>query len=432
MGTDLILAGPGDTLAALARDLARPEFVSTVLFTLVRVAGGFAMAFALALALGAAASASALVRDLLEPALTAMKSVPVACVVVLLLIWIGSRNVSLVAVVLVALPALYFSVLEALAARDRALSGLLATTRVAPWRRVLACTWPDVVPFLLASGRNCVGMSWKAGVAAELIGIPQGSVGERVYQAKLLFETADLFAWTIVVVALAWACERLFLRALAASREAALALAARPRRDAGGLGTSGLGAAAIGLSRVVVDFGAVRVGSASLELAPGGRAVMTDESGAGKSTMLEVVLGRLVPASGEVRAPARPCVMLQRTLLVEDLDAQGNVVLGCDGRLSRDVARDLLLEVLPPEALSRPVRELSGGMRRRVELVRALAERGDAVVLDEPLASLDAAARRRACAFICDRLGGRTLLVASHDAGTAELLGARELRVIER
>lgn len=54
-------------------------------------------------------------------------------------------------------------------------------------------------------------MSWKAGVAAELIGMAVGTVGERIYQAKLLIETADLLAWTVLVVAASWACERVLV-----------------------------------------------------------------------------------------------------------------------------------------------------------------------------------------------------------------------------
>ena len=69
------------------------------------------------------------------------------------------------------------------------------------WRLFCAHTWREVLPFVLSCARAVIGMSWKAGVAAELIGMAVGTVGERIYQAKLLIETADLLAWTVLVVA---------------------------------------------------------------------------------------------------------------------------------------------------------------------------------------------------------------------------------------
>jgi len=76
------------------------------------------------------------------------------------------------------------------------------------WRRLRAVDVPAVVPFLLAGARVAVGLAWKSGIAAEVIGLPQGSIGERLYQAKIWLSTADLFAWTVVIVVLSLLVER--------------------------------------------------------------------------------------------------------------------------------------------------------------------------------------------------------------------------------
>ena len=120
---------------------------------------------------------------------------------VLLLIWVGSREVSGIAVFLMAFPALYLATVEGLGQVDEKLGQMLSVFGVGPVRRLLAHTWPSLLPYLVATSRNACGMAWKAGVAAELIGTPLGSMGERIYQAKILLETADLFAWTVIVVA---------------------------------------------------------------------------------------------------------------------------------------------------------------------------------------------------------------------------------------
>ena len=69
---------------------------------------------------------------------------------------------------------------------------------------------------------TAMGLAWKSGVAAELISIPTGSIGEKLYMAKVYLMTGDLFAWTAAIVLLSAACVRLFsalLRALAAAAE---------------------------------------------------------------------------------------------------------------------------------------------------------------------------------------------------------------------
>ena len=59
-----------------------------------------------------------------------------------------------------------------------------------------------------------LGLCWKAGVAAEVIGLPAGTIGERLYTAKIYLQTPDLFAWTAVILALSAIFERLFLAAV--------------------------------------------------------------------------------------------------------------------------------------------------------------------------------------------------------------------------
>ncbi|MDE7233674.1 MAG: nitrate ABC transporter permease, partial [Ruminiclostridium sp.] len=54
------------------------------------------------------------------------------------------------------------------------------------------------------------GLCWKSGVAAEVIGIPNGSIGEKLYMSKIYLETADLFAWTLVIILVSRLCEGIF------------------------------------------------------------------------------------------------------------------------------------------------------------------------------------------------------------------------------
>ena len=428
VGSELLLAGPAAVLMRLAQLVPTAAFWSTVGFSLARIAAGFAVAFVLGLLLGLAAHRWHALAELLAPAVSFLKSVPIVCVIVLLLMWVGSMRVSAIAVFLAVFPAIYFSVLEGRAAANPSLGELLRVMGVPGWRRFLADTWQQLLPYLVATCRNACGMAWKAGVAAELIGSPRGSMGERIYQAKLLLETGDLFAWTIVVVALSWACEKAFLALLRATGGWALSASVpRPVADR----RRQPSAAAISLDHVTLGYDGEPVATCNLALEAGSRTVLADPSGAGKTTLVRTVCGLLAPLAGRVEAPAwgELSVQFQDTRLVEAMTAEQNVLLCSAGALSPDEAHALLAELLPEDALGRPVAELSGGQRRRVELARALAHPGAAVVLDEPFASLDAASHQAAAAFVLRHLGGRTLLVASHAPGDVEFLDARPARL---
>ena len=154
-----------------------------------------------------------------------------------------------------------------------------------------------------------------------------------------------------------------------------------------------------------------------LTLEPGKPLCVTGPSGCGKTTLLRCVLGLEKPDSGmvEYSSGSRPRfgVLFQEDRLFDHLDAVENLRLAA-GERDRDALRASLLELLPADALDRPVSALSGGQRRRVALVRALRPGGAAVVLDEPFTGLDAAAAAQAADYIRREAGDRPLLLALH------------------
>ena len=168
------------------------------------------LAFVLALAAGR----WPVVEVLLRPYVLAIKAVPVASFIILALIWMRTSALPLFISFLMVFPILYTNVLAGLRSADGQLLEMARAFRV-PWRRQLhSILLPAVEPFLLAGCAAALGMSWKAGVAAEVIGVVAGSLGERLYDAKIYLQTADLLAWTVVIVALSALFERLVLALL--------------------------------------------------------------------------------------------------------------------------------------------------------------------------------------------------------------------------
>ena len=155
----------------------------------------------------------------------------------------------------------------------------------------------------------------------------------------------------------------------------------------------------------------------SLILEPGKPLCVTGPSGSGKTTLLRLILGLEKPDGGEVirSGGVRPRfgVLFQEDRLFDHLDAVENLRLAT-GEKDRAALAAALTQLLPEEALHRPVSALSGGQRRRVALVRALRPGGEAVLLDEPFTGLDAAAAAQAADYIRRETGDRPLLLALH------------------
>ena len=162
--------------------------------------GGFLLAALLGILLGALAAGVSPVRQLLEPAVLTIKSIPVASFVILVLIWVPSENLSVVISFLMVFPVIYTNVLNGIESTDRKLLEMAEVFRISLPRRIRYIYASQVLPFFRAGCSVALGLCWKAGVAAEVIGIPDGSIGERLYMAKVYLNTPDLFAWTIVIV----------------------------------------------------------------------------------------------------------------------------------------------------------------------------------------------------------------------------------------
>lgn len=412
----LILPGPGAVALALLRLVCDGGTWAILAGSGARILGGLALAAVCGGVLAGASVRSRTFARLVAPALSFVKATPVACVVVLLLIWLGSARVSIAAVFLMALPGVYFSLVEGLTQVDKPLEQMLRLHGVRGWRLFCAHTWREVLPFVLSCAKAVIGMSWKAGVAAELIGMATGTVGERIYQAKLLIETADLLAWTVLVVAASWACERVLVWLLRVSGPVAWRAAVRAH---GRAGAPAGGEVAAELALAVGDRApwAPALDGLVLRVPAGGCACVMGASGVGKSTLLALAAGECTPCS----------MVFQDARLVESAAALDNVLVCADARVDASSATALLRLLVPGVDVHARVAELSGGQRRRVEIARALLCPGGAVILDEPFTGLDTAARDACAEVVLDLLDGRMLLLASHDVADAQALDISDI-----
>ncbi len=537
----IIFVGPGEAALALVSQIGTVEFWRTIFSSFFRIAGGFTGAFLAGILTAALASCFSLLREFLEPPVALLQSVPVASFVILALIWIGSENLSILITCLVVFPVIYRNVLEGIRQTDRKMLETAQVFRMSVWKKIWYLYRPAVMPYLLAGCRISLGMAWKSGVAAEVIGVPDHSIGEKLYMAKIYLSTAELFAWTFVIIVVSWIFEQLFLQMLglflpgrtagqnirkflqrkkveeqSAGRDAVVFRREMEDKDIGqnnavsrgetedgdagqntavsrngeteggsryrkvvckkqnrsetmeGSGSkeheTGNRGRGIGKSipdektvcgremkwknqnpdspdDVSVILAAESVSKSyhgipvlereSLILREGDICCLMGPSGQGKTTLLRLLMGLERPDDGRITGSGRKRIsaVFQEDRLCDYLNGIDNIKIaaGRDG-LQCD-PRKLLSLLLEPGALERPVRELSGGMKRRVAIARALAVSSDVVLMDEPFTGLDEETRLRVTEAVRASLDGRALLLVTHQAEDVYHLGARLIRL---
>ena len=211
LGNELLLVTPAAVARRLCELIATADFWATLGFTFSRISLGFLLALALAAVLAALAAAVPLLETLLRPYVAAIQSVPVASFIVIAFLWLSAQRLSTFIAFLMVFPVLYTNLLQGIRAADRDLLEMADVFRLSPARRVRCIYLPALRGPLFAACRVALGLCWKAGVAAEVIGVVARSVGGKLYDAKAYLEIADLFAWTAVIVAVSALFERVFL-----------------------------------------------------------------------------------------------------------------------------------------------------------------------------------------------------------------------------
>lgn len=214
LDNELLLVGPAEVAGRLLELMATQEFWQAVGFTFSRISLGFLLAFCLALLLAALGARFPVARVLIQPYMAAVKAVPVASFIVIALLWLSGRRLSVFISFLMVLPVLYANFLQGLREADGKLLEMARVFRMSLWNRIRGIYLPALEPYCLSGCRSALGLCWKAGVAAEVIGVCGGSVGGMLYDAKVYLEIRDLFAWTLAIVLLSLGFEWVFTRCL--------------------------------------------------------------------------------------------------------------------------------------------------------------------------------------------------------------------------
>lgn len=154
------------------------------------------------------------------------------------------------------------------------------------------------------------------------------------------------------------------------------------------------------------------------------------KSGCGKTTLLNIMLRLIKPDAGTVSGmPKRVSVVFQEDRLCEEFSAVTNIKFVVGNTVPESRIRVALAELGLEESADMPVSELSGGMKRRVTLARALLYPSSVILMDEPFKGLDEDTRYSVCKAVLEYARGKTMVIVTHDEDEAKLLNADIIRM---
>ena len=214
IGQEVFLVSPLQALRTLLALVPQASFWQRVAFSSGRILLGFFLGAVVSVVLAVAAQLWHTADILLAPVLQLVKATPVASFIILALVWVRGSSLSVLISFLMVLPVLYGAVRTGIRSADAQLLEMAKVFRLPLGRRLRAVWLPAVLPAFRQGCSTALGICWKSGIAAEVIGLPNGSIGDALYRAKITLSTGELFAWTFVIILLSAGFEKLFLALL--------------------------------------------------------------------------------------------------------------------------------------------------------------------------------------------------------------------------
>lgn len=203
----LVLPTPGATFASLLGLLGNAGYWQAVGLSLFRALRSFLYAVALGAVLSVVAASSGIAEKLLDPIVSVLRSVPTMSVILIAILWLGSKIAPVLIAFLITFPLLYQGFLDALKSVDRGILEMADVYRVGKKDKIFRIYLPAVSEGALSVIKSTVSLSLKIIIASEVMAQTRQSIGLYMQRAMVTFETAELIAWTVVAVAFSYLLE---------------------------------------------------------------------------------------------------------------------------------------------------------------------------------------------------------------------------------
>lgn len=209
IGMDILLPSPVQVIVELFGMIVGFEFWQMLFMTVMRVVVGFLSGFVLGTVFAIFAFRHRWFARFTSPIIYIVKSTPVASFIILALCWMGTETVPTFICLLMAMPIVWANVLAGLNAVDSKLLEMSDVFGFGFVKKLRYIYIPSILPYFTSAAETGLGLSWKAGIAAEVICRSKHSIGNKIFESKFYLEIAEMFALTAVVVLLSVVFDKL-------------------------------------------------------------------------------------------------------------------------------------------------------------------------------------------------------------------------------
>lgn len=467
VSSELLLPGPVDAAAALAGLMKTEKFYMDIGWTMLRCVMAMGLSFAAGVLCAALSYKVDAARHLLSLPVGFFKAVPVMAIIIYVILVAESNWVAVIVCFLMCFPIVYTNILSGLDAMPPEYLEVAKVYGMTGMQRARLIYAPGLLPQIKSAVSLTAGLSWKAVVAAEVLSIPKYSLGYEMINAKYYLQTAELFAYILVIVLLSMSFEGLIKKGLAQIEWHGYE-GSRLRK-----GVSA--GSAFGHGNVMKKPMAPRVSVHHLSKSFENKSVLDDvdmafeagkvtavmgPSGQGKTTLARIIAGLEKPDSGTVEMDGTDDLSTGETICRTDIsflfqedrllpwlnifdniavslgrkvgysvggnDGFSGQIHSCGSERIMRLAESLEIR----DELWKLPMELSGGMKHRAALARTFAADTSILILDEPFRGLDEALKQRVIERLWKReTEGRTVILITHSQHDAETLAERIVKL---
>lgn len=449
INNNIFLPSFKDTIFTFFQLFKTKEFYTIIGTTFIKISKGFIMAIIVGTLLANISYVFIFVRILLEPIIKLIKAVPVASFIILSLLWINSNNLSTLISFLMVLPVIYINVLQGIDNTDNNLLEMVFIFNMSYGNKLKYLFFPAAFPNFIAACKIGLGLCFKAGIAAEIIGLPNNSIGEALYNAKLYLMTKEMFAWTLVIVLLSFIFEFVFIKLLDLLMYFVLHISPscqsfflrrHPSRKSKKIQSLKSYSQSEDKFRKISPINSIEINninkiygtnhvlknfSYNFSKNDSNIFFITGVSGCGKTTLMRILSGLEKADSGTIfynytntfasKTPIyNPSMVFQEDRLINEFSALDNIKALYGKKYSTKYLMEQFSLVGLTEYMNKPVISLSGGMKRRIAIVRAMLSDSPLILMDEPFKGLDEELANKVINYVKENLNNRMLIIITH------------------